>query len=554
MVLFARAGGPPAQSVPIPTNIKLFTQRRFARPSSHRKVLNFALTMPRRSKRTTKTAWQARKKAKCVTKSPEEMQAVFKKMTMTAIRRTLSPEECRELWKDLEGTGLQDDKDVLRRAIYEGFDASRLESPLWDDKDFTLDLFLEYARDATKEIARAIWSHIKSKWQEDARISFPAVNLGICRFEKLPDRLKTKRVVLKAIRENRLDWCDLSTDRKRDVDYLVASPKPSDFSYGMDTVEDKSKLWEWVKANAGYCCIPKEYWTTSHVPLSATTNAGLLLEIIRKSAHAMHCVDKSLCTEEFLTQALQINPLVLGFLPWKIEGHLADVVWNRDTLLAFAKAGGVLRLIRESVPAKQWRIPEFLRAWARGGGSLMFLGRLIDDEEVFLEFARRHPNKDGAIIEGFAFMGDELKTSVPFCRRLLDETHAGNCFDFFDDSVTERFDIKLQAYSKSLDFREYNGFRLSPPLKSALNDFKGFFYAVLCSSKREGSPMRRLDDLAKRTIGSFLGVPVGPNFFQAAANLDVLDFPPFATEESYKFTNESGMSIFISNYDSSDEE
>jgi len=501
---------------------------------------------------------QARKKAKCVTKSPEEMQAVLKKMTMTAIRRTLPSSKLYELWNDLEGTWLQDDEDLLRLVFREGFnddglDTSRLESSLWEDKDFTTSLFLEYARDATRDIARAIWPHVKSEWQEDANISFPAVNLRISRFEKLPASLKKKSIVLQGLREERLDWFDLSAERQLDVDYLIASPNYDDFVAGMNTVDNKFKLWEWVKANAGHPCIPKEYWTTSHVPLSATTNPGLLLEIIRKNAHVMHCVDKSLCTEEFLTQALQINPLVLGHLPWKIKGVLIDVVWNKDTLDAFAKAGGSFLLLQEEVPKKQWHVPEFLRAWARGGGSLWSFERDIDDEEVFLEVARRHPENDGALVDDFGLMSDELRGSASFCKKLLGETHASNFIQFFEDTVKERFDIMLQACAESMNFYEYSS-EESSRVKSVLKDFKGFFYAVLCSSKRDDSPVRVLDGFMIRTIGSFLGVPVGPYFLQAAANLGVIDFPPFEIEESYKFIDESRVIISSSDYDSSDEE
>jgi len=112
--------------------------------------------MPGPNKRKPETAGESRKKAK-VSGGAAKMRTVLKKMTMRALSRISSAKELHDIWKDLKETGLQGDKALLRRAMESDFDAKSLTSPLWDDKEFTINLFLDFVKKKLDEQAEKVW-------------------------------------------------------------------------------------------------------------------------------------------------------------------------------------------------------------------------------------------------------------------------------------------------------------------------------------------------------------------------------------------------------------
>jgi len=297
----------------------------------------------------------------------------------------------------------------------------------------------------------------------------------------------------------------------------VASRDLNVFAKGMFEIIDKSKLWRWVMNNLDDCCIRNKYWTLC-VPYGAARNEELLLNLLQQSTRVMRCVDKSLYTDDFLSKALQANPRVLGHFKSKIEDSLVDTVWNVDSLHAYREAGGNVSKLEEEIPSRIWNCKEFALAWVRNGGRLSDMPSAChEDEEVLLEFARQNKAKDHKLLAQFGRMSFKSRSSTELGGKILNETHAMNVLPILYSSVQCRLSVLLQACALStgcilpLNFSEEIG--------EKLNEYRGFFEAILCGSQRENHPVKSFDEPIIRAIGLFLGMNLGPYFFQAAANL-----------------------------------
>ena len=170
----------------------------------------------------------------------------------------------------------------------------------------------------------------------------------------------------------------------------------------------------------------------------------------------------------------------------------------------------------------------------------------FDSADIFLEYARRHTNARVRQMSGhFGHMSERLRESHGFCRRLIQEAHAGAFMEEMGDDVLSNPMLQLQAFALSEDYEEYF---IDPSetfddfVESRLYDFEAFFKVILCGMKMPASPLHRLggDSSLARLIGSFLGVPLPPLFLQAMVNMGYDVFHPYTLKPSFKFSKNKG--------------
>jgi len=242
-------------------------------------------------------------------------------------------------WKALEGTGWQEDKDVVQAALSRGM---LVNTPLWKDDEFVTSLFLD--DDIKKHVAIDLWKKMTPTCRGQPPVAFKALRKSYYSFRCLPKAIKQKKVVLQGLKDEEIHWSMLPLDYQEDVDYFLVSPDPAVFEDMMSTVLDKQKVLEWVlnDADASYLDALFEwilqdaakanhetndefgYWARRGFPEWLPSSQDGMMRVVQNMPEKISIADDSLLSDQsFLEQAMEINPQVAQYLPMDLtpDGH-----------------------------------------------------------------------------------------------------------------------------------------------------------------------------------------------------------------------------------------
>jgi len=126
--------------------------------------------------------------------------------------------------------------------------------------------------------AKQVWRKMGDNPKNEVEVAHHAVEMRLIAFDDLPEHAKEKDAILQALEEGSspLLWCHLNNKRKADADYALAALKSNAkmFKAIMGVVEDKERLWIWVRDNLDL--VPDDYWRSKAVPEKVCTNTHLL--------------------------------------------------------------------------------------------------------------------------------------------------------------------------------------------------------------------------------------------------------------------------------------
>jgi len=195
----------------------------------------------------------------------------------------------------------------------------------------------------------------------------------------------------------------------------------------MYTVQDRDKLWDWATNNLKH--IPIAYWKSNCVPQRVSTSPEALLDLVQSVPESIACAEKALWIPEFVRQAIDQNPLVIASVPasrrevlWACDG------WNRQTLERYTARGGYLSDLEPQFPPALFTSSAAILDWARCGGFILncFDSNALEDEDIFVEFARHHPTASERVKGVFERVPLSLVNDDRLCKQLLQETHVSN--------------------------------------------------------------------------------------------------------------------------------
>jgi len=441
-----------------------------------------------------------------------------------------------ELWKNtLQDSGWEQDEEVVEAALEAGVSCRDMSTPLWEDQDFVTEVFLNEKIDR-----RDLWSKIKEEWKEHPSIAFKALNARVMAFDDLPSSVRQKHVVLDALKNKRCLWSDLSEDYQRDADFAIACLSRRVLPKVLRVATDKDALWEEVfrRREEIAMLVSPLCLTPRLVPPSVSKSQDRILTLVRIFPHAAQCGHESIFDQQFMRKLMETCPQVLQNLPsWREDNPLKDMVWNEEFLQMYVKKMNTMTPLRDFIPRSRWNNAAFAKTWVRLGGPIVSdMPEAVRTEELFLLYARLHPEFHVQHEKCFFVMPDKLRKSMRLCSELQDHTNSDNFLMVFDTEIRDNWKVALKAHAlASVIFvvDDYESFRSS--IEAHLDIFQKFFQTILCGRTRESCPSSALDEGTIRMIASFLFQPSGPHFFQAARNLGYETFHPYVMEHSIKF-------------------
>lgn len=378
-----------------------------------------------------------------------------------------------------------------------------------------------------------------------------ALEKKIIAFEELPDYLKTKESVLKALKTSitQLDWSKLPSRFQSDVDCAYACFDQSPFNI-LEAWNCLSRdcIWQWVAQKLSKAAAVDDYWTADRVPDWVRRDQDLLLRIVPIVPEAVLCADTSEWDEDYVKALLEANPMTMPCFSHELDESLSKVVWSEAPLNSYLAAMSSDKAsfgsLCDTIPDRVAQDPGFILAWVRLGGPIRswIYCETLQSEDVFLAFARNHPNYSYDTTIGFSRLPTHLRQSLKFRDKLLELTHAANFYERYQEEDLADVDFDIQARALG-DFRRLRGLfdyvDLMDCVSEKLEMLQRFILA-LCGMTRSSSPLHQLsgDPGIRRHIASFSDIPVSCEFFQAATNMEYNVFHPYTRPIKFRFGND----------------
>jgi len=147
------------------------------------------------------------------------------------------------------------------------------------------------------------------------------------------------------------------------------------------------------------------YWTADRVPDWVRRDRDLLLEIVETVPAAVSFADTGEWDEEYVKMLLDTNPLALEHFSHELEASLSKIIWSETPLQKYLVAMRQKEILAKKddensfkslatrIPERAREDPDFVLAWIGLGERICgwMSSETLLNEEIFLAFARRHP-------------------------------------------------------------------------------------------------------------------------------------------------------------------
>jgi len=327
-----------------------------------------------------------------------------------------------------------------------------VETPLWENELCVRDLFLATTE---RSLAVQLWHKMKREWKSSPTIAYKALGDGIINFRGLSKTAKRTRNALKALSRGWIQWEQLPSTQKCEVDYIIGCSMDL-FEEAMPLVKDERRLFELVMENMNESSIPDSY---CHHQLDCVLSCeSSLLRLIAMKSNWMAVVPMPMRTREFVAKALKQNPRIIPIVSLLFDQNFHDMLFEEDALRAYINATDDYTdddILDHLVPGHLWDSAEFCFSWIRASGHPResMIAVLLDSEDFFLLYGRQHPDRN--VLTRFMHLSPRLSASNSFVERLVQEIHIGNIMFHIDEEVRRNVFLLYEAFTYSTDLDEH---------------------------------------------------------------------------------------------------